>query len=89
MQFLQTTELPQCFLLRLFRHLGFRDLGAEFLDLYLLLVALAQLTLDGLELLAQEVLALHLLHLGLSLGLDFLAQLQHFEFVVEDGGKMA
>ena len=54
------------------------------LDLGLLLVALAQLLLDGLELLAQEVLALHLGHLVLGLRLDLAAQLEHFELLRED-----
>ena len=43
---------------------------AELLGLGLLLVHLAQLLLDRLELLAQEVLALAPVHLGLHLGLD-------------------
>ena len=61
-----------------------RDAALELLDLGLLLVALAQLLLDGLELLAQEVLALHLGHLVLGLRLDLAAQLEHFQFLGQD-----
>ena len=56
----------------------------ELLDLGLLLVRLAQLLLDGLELLAQEVLALHLVHLVLGLRLDLLAELQNFQLLRQE-----
>ena len=63
------------------------DLLAELFDLGGLLVALAQLALDGLELLAQEVLALHLVDLGAGLVLDLLADLQHFHFARQDADQ--
>ena len=44
-------------------------------------VELAQLALDGFELLAQKVLALGLTHLLLGLRLDLAAQLQHLELM--------
>ena len=53
-------------------------------ELGLLLVALAELLLDRLQLLAQEVLALALLDLGLHLRLDLRAELDHLELAAED-----
>jgi hypothetical protein len=55
------------------------DLLAQLAALALLVVALAQLLLDRLHLLAQVVLALVLLQLGLDLALDLVADLEHFE----------
>ena len=49
-------------------------------------VALAELLLDRLQLLAQEVLALALLHLGLDLRLDLRAELEDLQLAVEDHG---
>ncbi len=54
-----------------------------------LLVALAELLLDGLELLAQEVLALRLVDLGPHVGLDLGAQLEHLELARQDAGELA
>jgi len=82
-------QLAAGLLLRLLGHPGFLDLPAELLDLDLLLIGLAQFMLDGLELLAQEVLALDLLHLRLGLRLDLAAQLQNFQLLVEDGHQPA
>ena len=62
---------------------------AQLVDLGLGLVGLAQLVLDGLELLAQEVLALGLVHLRLDLVLDLGAQLQHFQLAVHERGQPA
>ena len=55
---------------------------AQLVDLGLGLVGLAQLLLDGLHLLPQEVLALGLLHLRLDLILDLRAQLEHLQLAV-------
>ena len=57
---------------------------AQLVDLGLLLVALAELALDRLQLLAQVVLALALLHLRLDLGLDLRPELDHLELAGED-----
>ena len=57
---------------------------AQLVDLGLLLVALAELVLDRLQLLAQEVLALALVDLRLDLGLDLGAELDHLELAGED-----
>ena len=65
--------------LDLVRHAGRLDLLAQLVDLGLLRVVLAQLALDGLELLAQDVLALGLVHLGLDLGLDPTLQLEDLD----------
>ena len=56
-------------------------LVAQLLDLLGLLVALAELLLDRLQLLAQEVLALVLADLGLHLRLDLRAELEHLELL--------
>ena len=65
------------------------DLRAELRDLGLLLVALAELLLDRLQLLAEEVLALGVLHLRLDLRLDLRAELEHLELAVEDDRQLA
>ena len=62
---------------------------AQLVDLRLLGVALAELLLDRLQLLAQEVLALALLHLGLHLRLDLRAELEHLELAREDRRDVA
>ena len=85
----QALQFAQSFLLRLLRHAGFLDALAELLDFRRLLVAFAQLLLDGLQLFAQEVLALHLFHTGLRFGLDLAAQLQHLQFLAQQGHQMA
>ena len=51
----------------------------------LLRVLLAQLALDGLHLLAEDVLALGLVHLGLDLGLDPALELVDLDLVGEEG----
>ncbi len=62
------------------------DLVAQLVDLGLLRVVLAQLALDGLELLAQDVLALGLVHLRLDFGLDAALQLEDLDLVREEVG---
>ena len=62
---------------------------AQLLDLGLLRVVLAELLLDRLQLLAQEVLALALLHLRLDLRLDLRAELEHLELPAEDRRHLA
>ena len=74
---LQPLELLERDLLGLGRHLGRHDLLAEVVEVAAGLVDLAQLLLDRLELLAQDVLALVAPHLLLHLGVDLLADLQH------------
>ena len=64
--------------------LGRLDPLAQLVDLGLLLVALAELVLDRLQLLAQEVLALALVDLGLDLRLDLGAEPDHLELAGED-----
>ena len=56
----------------------------ELLDLLGLVVALAELLLDRLHLLAQEVLALVLADLRLHLRLDLRAELEDFELLDQD-----
>ena len=68
---------------------GRLDPLAQLVDLGLLLVALAQLLLDRLELLAEEVLALALVDLRLDLRLDLGAELDDLELAGEDLGEPA
>jgi hypothetical protein len=63
------------------RHSGGIDLLPQLVRFALPLVLLTQFLLDGLELLAQVVVALRLLHLVLHLGLDLGAQLLHFDLL--------
>ena len=74
---LQAVELLQRDLLDVGRHLGVGDLLPEVVEVAAALVDLAQLFLDRLQLLAQDVLALVAPHLLLDLGVDLLAHLQH------------
>ena len=65
------------------------DLLAQLVDLGLLLVLLAELLLDRLQLLAEEELALALVDLGLDLGLDLGAELDDLELAGEDPREVA
>ena len=71
-------------LARLLRQVGRLDPLAQLADLRLLGVALAELLLDRLHLLAQEELALALLHLRLDLRLDLGAELEDLQLAVQD-----
>ena len=62
---------------------------AQLVDLRLLGVALAELVLDRLQLLAEEELALALLHLRLDLRLDLRPELQNLELAVQDRRDLA
>ena len=66
------------------REIDRRQLLAELVDLGLDLVGLAELLLDRLELLAQEILALALVELGLDLGLDLRPKCDHLELARQD-----
>ena len=79
----EPVQLAESLFTRLFRQAGLVDLLAQAVDLLRTLVALAQLFLDGLELLAQVVLALSLRHFRLDVGLDLGAQLQDFGLLAE------
>ena len=68
----------------LLRHAGGLDLLAELVDLGLLRVVLAQLALDRLELLAEDVLPLGLVHLGLDLALDLPLELEDLDLAREE-----
>ena len=63
---------------------GLLDLVAKLVDLGLLRVVLAQLALDRLELLAQDVLALGLVELRLDLALDLALQLEDLDLAVQE-----
>ncbi len=66
-----------------------REALAKLVHLGELRVALAELLLDRLQLLAQEVLALALLHLRLHLRLDLRAELEHLDLAREDRRDMS
>ena len=72
--------------LDLLRHAGDFDLVTQLVDLGLLRVVLAELALDGLQLLAEDVLALGLVHLGLDFRLDPALQLEDLDLVREEVG---
>ena len=60
------------------------DLLAQLVDLGLLRVVLAQLPLDRLELFAEDVLPLGLVHLGLDLALDLPLELEDLDLAGEE-----
>ncbi len=74
-------ELLEGIFFHVIGHTGGFDLLAHIFDVALALVLLAQLLLNGLELLAQIVVALRLLHLILHLGLNLGAQLLHLDLL--------
>ena len=80
----QAVQLADRLLLHRLRHPGGVDLLAQLLDFLRLVVALAELPLDGLELLAQEVVALVLADLRLHLRLDLGPELEDLELLDED-----
>ncbi len=72
--------------LDLVRHAGLLDLVAQLVDLGLLRVVLPELALDRLELLAEDVLPLRLVHLGLDFALDLALELEDLDLAAEEGG---
>ena len=86
---LEAVELLEGDLLDLLGHLGLGDLLLKLLDVPRLVVDLAQLPLDRLELLAQHVLALRVPHLLLHLAVDPLADLEDLELAREQGQDLA
>ena len=80
----QPIELAQRFLLHQLRHAGGFDLLGELLDFLGLIVAFAELLLNRLHLLAQEVLALVLADFRLHLRLDLRAELEDLELLDEN-----
>ena len=85
----QPLELLLRDLVGLARQLGFRDALLEAVEITLVAVVLAELFLDGLELLTQHVLALVLAHLLLDLGVDALAHLQDLELARQQAQHLA
>jgi hypothetical protein len=84
---LQLLELGERLALGLLRHLGGLDLLLHLVEIGVL-VALAQLLLDRLDLLVQVVLALALLHLPLHAAADALLDLQDVDFAFEQPEQM-
>ena len=81
---LEPPELALGGLAHILRQRQLREPLAQLVHLGLLGVALAELLLDRLQLLAQEVLALALLHLRLHLRLDLRAELEDLDLARED-----
>ena len=79
----QALELLLGDLLGLGRQVRLRDALLEPVEIALVALVLAELLLDGLELLAKDVLALVLAHLLLDLGVDALAHLEDLELARE------
>ena len=71
------------------RELRLGDALLEPVEIALIAVVLAELLLDRLELLAQDVLALVLAHLLLDLGVDALAHLEDLELAREQAQHLA
>ena len=86
-QLLEPRELAVGGLARVLGEVGRLDALAQLVDLGLGLVLLAELALNRLQLLAQVVLALALLHLRLDLGLDPRAELDHLELAGQELGE--
>ncbi len=83
-QLLEPAELALCRLGDVLRQRQLAETLAQLVHFRLLGVGLAELLLDRLELLAEEVLALPLLHLRLHLRLDLRAQLEDLELATQD-----
>ena len=80
---LEPPELLLGLLCGLFRQLGLLDLLAELAHVLGAVVGLAELALDRLELLPQEVLALGLVDLAAHVGLDLLLHGQELDLLAE------
>src|SRR5207342_1334030 len=81
---LEAIELLLRNLLGLLRHLRLGDLLAELVEITAAVIQLAELFLDRLQLLAEDVLALVAPHLLLDLRVDPLADLQHLELARQE-----
>ena len=88
-QLLEARQLARRRLVHVLREPGLVDPRAQLGQLGLLLVTLAQLLLDRLQLLAEEELALALLHLRLHLRLDAAAELEQLELAVQEAQQLA
>ena len=80
----EAIELAEGLFLHRVGHPDGVDLRAQLLGFLGLLISLAELFLDGLELLAKEVLALIFADLGLDLRLNLRAELENLELLDED-----
>jgi len=86
--FREPIELAERLLTNLLGHAGGVDLGAQIVELLGLVVALAELLLNGLHLLTEQILALVLADLGLHLGLDLRAELEDLELLRQDAVQL-
>ena len=83
----QAVELALGGLARLGRQLALLELAAQLVELGGPRVALAELALDRLHLLAQVELLLVLVQLGLHLRLDLVSELEQLDLARQDGGE--
>ena len=84
MHFLESFELLFGFFQHLLRHLQFCDPFAELGDFLSAFIEFSQLFLNSLELFAQEVFALGLVHLPLGLRLNLLLHGEDFDLLTEN-----
>src|SRR5438046_928906 len=80
----EPVELAERLFFHRLGHAGRLDFFLELLDLLRLVVALAELLLNRLQLLAQEILTLVLPDFGLHLRLDLRPELEHLELLDQD-----
>ena len=81
---LQAVKLAGGLTLCILGHFHFSDLGAKLLDFGAAIAPLPQLFLDGLDLLAQVVLALSFVDLGGDVVLQLAAELQHLRLAAKE-----
>lgn len=79
----KSIELTVDFLERGFWQVRFQDSSLEFFQLFAAVVRFAELTLDGLELLAQVVVALGFAELGVDFALNFAREFKDSNFLNE------
>ena len=78
---LQALQLTVTLLTRFGGHAGLIEFGAQFVDFRLRIVRLAQLLLNRLHLLAEQIFALALADLLLDLFLNLVAQIKDFDLL--------
>ena len=88
-QLFEPRQFALGFLANLFRQLGLLQPLAQLLHFGLLAGFFAELLLDRAHLLAQQVVALLLIHFGAGFGVDLVPQLQHLNFMSQIGVHQA
>ena len=83
MHFFQTVDVFLGFLACAFRHFHFFQFFQITVDLVDVLGLFTQFFFDGLQLLAQEILLLILVHFALGFEVDLILHVQHFDFIIQ------